>query len=72
MSKTIIFNTLGMDDEAFVSSFMEGDEQAETEDYERHLKWLRELIENRDGECAREQDKRQKQAMKQAMIYWDD
>lgn len=66
---------------AIEQSFMEANEQAEAEAYERHLKWLENLIENRDRECAREQDKkitrqeakRQKQAIKHFYeSYWDD
>lgn len=62
---------------AITLSMQEGSMRAELETQEQHLKRARELIENRGKKCNREQCKKlsrseREQAMKQAMMNWNE
>ena len=79
MTKTVVFNTLGMED-AIDQSFMEVSEQDEAEAEEQICEQVRGILENwgkkRTGSKEQamkqvsEQDR--EQAMKQAMLNWDE
>ena len=70
MTKTIEFNetgewTLG---EAIELSMKEASMETEIKTMERRLKWSREIVKNRGKERAREQAKKEEQAM----MNWDE